>query len=71
MIELLTPKEFNPSECQQKFTIAATDYAMQALVPFILPEIYSQAPHIKLEVIPVQHRELQSQLSQRWCEGPG
>ncbi|QFU20673.1 LysR family transcriptional regulator [Shewanella eurypsychrophilus] len=63
LIELLTPKEFSPSECQQKFTIAATDYAMQALVPFMLPEIYSKAPNIKLEVIPVQHKELQSQLS--------
>ncbi|MPY26777.1 LysR family transcriptional regulator [Shewanella psychropiezotolerans] len=68
LIELLTPKEFNPSECQQKFTIAATDYAMQALVPFVLPEIYSKAPNIKLEVIPVQHRELQSQLSQQGAD---
>ncbi|BAJ00213.1 LysR family transcriptional regulator [Shewanella violacea] len=65
LIALLTPKEFIPSECQQKFTIAATDYAMQALVPFVLPAIYSKAPNIKLEIIPVHHRELQSQLSQQ------
>ncbi len=68
LIELLSPKEFSPIACKQKFTIAATDYAMQALVPFVLPEIYSKAPNIKLEVIPVQHQELQSQLSKQGAD---
>ncbi|WP_244325683.1 LysR family transcriptional regulator [Shewanella aestuarii] len=63
LIEILSPKTFNPAECQQQFAIAATDYAMQALVPFILPEIYQKAPKIRLEVLPVQHKELQAQLS--------
>ncbi|WP_299797906.1 LysR family transcriptional regulator [uncultured Shewanella sp.] len=62
LIEMLSPKLFVPKECKQKFTIAATDYAMQALVPFILPDIYRKAPNIKLEIVPVQHKELQSQL---------
>lgn len=68
IVELLTPKAFSPSACQQKFTIAATDYAMQALIPFVLPEIYHKAPNIKLEIIPVQHKELQSQLSQQGAD---
>ena len=63
LIEMLSPRAFVPSECHQHVTVAVTDYAMQALIPFILPDIYSKAPNIKLEIIPVQHRELQSQLS--------
>lgn len=63
LINLLTPKAFVPNECQQQFSIAVTDYAMQALVPFILPNIYQQAPNIRLEILPVQHTELQAQLS--------
>ncbi|MCL1060465.1 LysR family transcriptional regulator [Shewanella gelidimarina] len=63
LISLLTPKAFVPFDCEQQFSIAATDYAMQALVPFILPNIYQQAPKIRLEILPVQHNELQAQLS--------
>lgn len=63
LIELLTPKAFVPEECQQQFSIAVTDYAMQALIPFILPSIYQQAPQIRLEIVPVQQKELQAQLS--------
>ncbi|GIU29920.1 LysR family transcriptional regulator [Shewanella schlegeliana] len=63
LIELLTPKAFVPEECQQQFSIAVTDYAMQALIPFILPIIYQQAPQIRLEIVPVQQKELQAQLS--------
>ncbi|GIU13125.1 LysR family transcriptional regulator [Shewanella sp. c952] len=63
LINLLTPKAFVPHECKQQFSIAVTDYAMQALVPFILPNIYQQAPNIRLEILPVQHTELQAQLS--------
>ncbi|RKF19984.1 LysR family transcriptional regulator [Alginatibacterium sediminis] len=63
IIDLLTPKEFVPAHCKQRFSIAVTDYAMQALVPYILPHIYQQAPNIRLEIVPVQHNELQEQLS--------
>ncbi|MGS0730636.1 LysR substrate-binding domain-containing protein, partial [Shewanella sp. 0m-11] len=52
-----------PEECQQQFSIAVTDYAMQALIPFILPGIYQKAPQIRLEIVPVQQKELQAQLS--------
>lgn len=63
LIEILSPKTFDPAQCQQQFSIAATDYAMQALVPFILPDIYKKAPQIRIEILPVQHNELQAQLS--------
>ncbi|USD36586.1 LysR family transcriptional regulator [Ferrimonas sp. SCSIO 43195] len=59
---LLAPREFTPSQCRQKFTIAVTDFAMQALMPLILPRLYSRAPEIQIEVTPVQHQELQTQL---------
>ncbi|MDX1281144.1 LysR family transcriptional regulator [Shewanella colwelliana] len=63
LLTLLTPKAFVPLACEQKFTIAATDFAIQALLPFILPTLYQQAPNIRLEIIPVQHHALQAQLS--------
>ncbi|WOT04959.1 LysR family transcriptional regulator [Shewanella youngdeokensis] len=63
LINLLTPKAFNPFECEQHYCVAVTDYAMQALVPYILPRIYAQAPNIRLEIVPVQQQELQAQLS--------
>ncbi|QLE87347.1 LysR family transcriptional regulator [Shewanella sp. Scap07] len=63
IIEVLTPQAFVPQQCQQKFTIAATDFAIQALLPFVLADIYRQAPNISIEIVPVQHQTLLSQLS--------
>ncbi|WP_394202511.1 LysR family transcriptional regulator [Shewanella waksmanii] len=63
LIEVLTPQAFVPENCRQTFTIAATDFAIQALLPFALPDIYRQAPHISIEIVPVQHQSLLSQLS--------
>ncbi|MDO6639721.1 LysR family transcriptional regulator [Shewanella sp. 5_MG-2023] len=63
LLQLLTPSEFIAKECQQKFTIATTDFAAQGLLPLVLPKLYQLAPNIGIEVIPVQHQYLQSQLS--------
>ncbi|MCG9754535.1 LysR family transcriptional regulator [Shewanella insulae] len=63
LLTLLTPNAFVPSQCRQTFTLAATDFAIQGLLPFILPEIYRQAPNIRLNILPVQHQALASQLS--------
>ncbi|QYJ85956.1 LysR family transcriptional regulator [Shewanella mesophila] len=63
LLQLLTPKAFIAEHCRQKFTIAATDFAIQGLLPFILPKIYQLAPNISIEIIPVQHQNLQTQLS--------
>ena len=62
LIQLLTPQQFDPMLCHQSFRIAATDFAMLGLLPFILPTIYQQAPNIKIELVQVRHHELQAQL---------
>ncbi|MGO2509676.1 MAG: LysR family transcriptional regulator [Vibrio hibernica] len=61
--ELLSPQDFDPKACQQKFTIAATDYATQTILPFALSRIYQEAPNIRLELVPLQHQQLTQQLT--------
>jgi len=60
---LLSAKEFEPQACEQTFTIATTDYAMQTILPFALPRIYHEAPKVKFEFIPLQHEQLANQLT--------
>ncbi|CCN85381.1 Putative transcriptional regulator, LysR family [Vibrio nigripulchritudo SFn27] len=60
---LLTPEEFDPETCDQTFTIATTDYAMQTILPFALPRIYQEAPQVKFEFIPLLHDQLPQQLT--------
>ncbi|MBY6199375.1 LysR family transcriptional regulator [Vibrio hangzhouensis] len=61
--QLLTPKEFNPFYCSERFLIATTDYAMQTILPYALPKVYQLAPNISLEFAPLQHENLFKQLS--------
>lgn len=61
--QLLTPSEFNPHYCSERFLIATTDYAMQTILPYALPKIYELAPNISLEFAPLQHEHLFKQLS--------
>ncbi|PQJ68280.1 LysR family transcriptional regulator [Photobacterium angustum] len=65
---LLTPNDFQPSQCDQRFKIATTDYAMQTILPFALPRIYQEAPHISLEFAPLQHDHLLGQLTSDGCD---
>ncbi len=60
---LLTPNDFKPEECERHFVIATTDYAMQTILPFALPRIYQEAPHLSLEFAPLQHKQLLAQLT--------
>ncbi|MDR9827122.1 LysR family transcriptional regulator [Vibrio sp. FNV 38] len=60
---LLSPKEFNPANCSQTFTIATTDYAMQTILPFALPRIYQEAPQVSFNFLPFQHDRLTDQLT--------
>lgn len=60
---LLSEKEFDPVSCQQTFTIATTDYAMQTILPFALPRIYQEAPNVSLNFLPLQHDQLLEQLT--------
>ncbi|WP_417347795.1 LysR family transcriptional regulator [Ferrimonas sp.] len=73
---LLSPRVFDPAQCQQTFTIAVTDFALQALMPAILERLYTEAPDVNLEVLPVQHRDLKTQLGSEGvdlaiCRAPG
>lgn len=63
--ELLSEQSFQPQTCHRRFSIAATDYATQTILPFALPRVYREAPNIAMEFTPVQHEALPAQL------GPG
>lgn len=60
---LLSDKEFDAQSCDQTFTIATTDYAMQTILPFALPRIYKEAPNVSLNFLPLQHDQLLEQLT--------
>jgi DNA-binding transcriptional LysR family regulator len=60
---LLSPEEFDPSQCQQTFTIATTDYAMQTILPFALPRLYQEAPKVSFNFLPLQHDRILEQLT--------
>ncbi|MDW6094723.1 LysR family transcriptional regulator [Vibrio rhizosphaerae] len=61
--QLLSPIDFDPKSCDQTFTIATTDYAMQTILPFALPRIYQEAPNVAFEFLPLQHEHLKEQLT--------
>ena len=65
---LLSPADFDPKLCQQHFAIATTDYAMQTILPYALPRIYEEAPHISLEFPPLQHDQMLTQLTAEGCD---
>lgn len=59
---LLTPTEFDPATATMTISIAATDYALQAVaVPFVL-ELKRRAPHIRVALLPIEHQHLHTQL---------
>ncbi|MEJ2766819.1 LysR family transcriptional regulator [Photobacterium sp. MCCC 1A19761] len=68
MRSLLTPSDFRPDVCEQQFVIATTDYAMQTILPFALPRIYQEAPHLSLEFAPLQHDHILTQLTTDGCD---
>ncbi len=48
---LLSVEEFDPALCRRVFTIAATDYVTEYVLPTPLSIIYQQAPHIGINLI--------------------
>lgn len=59
---LLTPTEFDPLTATMTLSIAATDYALQAVaVPFVL-ELKKRAPNIRVALLPIENENLHSQL---------
>jgi len=65
---LLSPSDFEAKRCKQHFVIATTDYAMQTILPYALPRIYEEAPHISIEFPPLQHEQMLNQLTTEGCD---
>lgn len=61
---LLQPPAFDPASAQMTLSIAATDYALQAIaVPFLLA-LRPLAPSIRVALLPLVNEQLQGQLEQ-------
>ena len=61
---LLQPVAFDPLTANLTFTIAATDYALRAVVVPFIAALKTQAPGIRVRVVPVTPGSLVSQLEQ-------
>jgi len=61
---LLQPEAFDPATSTMLVTVAATDYALQAVVVPFLSALRKQAPHIRVAVRPVDLSDLPTQLEQ-------
>lgn len=59
---MLQPPSFDPAVAEMALTIAATDYALRAVVVPFLSELRRHAPGIRAVVLPVQHERLAGQL---------
>ncbi|MFP6562476.1 LysR family transcriptional regulator [Paraburkholderia sp. B3] len=59
---LLRPAAFNPVTASMVLTIAATDYALRAVVAPFLSVLRREAPGIRVAVLPVQDARLHAQL---------
>ncbi|MBA0038707.1 LysR family transcriptional regulator [Pantoea sp. BIGb0393] len=56
--ELLQPKQFDPATAQMTISIAATDYALRAVVVPFMAALRQQAPGIRVAVLPVNNEQL-------------
>lgn len=61
---LLQPTEFDPLSASLTFTVAATDYALRAVVVPFIAALKVQAPAVRVRVVPVEPDRLVSQLEQ-------
>ncbi|MFZ3621421.1 LysR family transcriptional regulator [Leclercia barmai] len=59
---LLQPTEFDPLSASLTFTVAATDYALRAVVVPFIAALKVWAPAIRVRVVPVESDRLVSQL---------
>jgi len=59
---LLQPKVFNPSSAEMTITLAATDYALKAVIVPFIAKLRQQAPNIRVAVVPVHYERLVGQL---------
>ena len=61
---LLQPVQFDPLTAELTFTLAATDYALKAVVVPFIAALKVRAPGIRVRVIPVEPERLTTQFEQ-------
>ena len=61
---LLQPIHFDPQTSKMTYTIAATDYALKAVIVPLMAELKKQAPGIRVAVIAVNQDSLSRQMEQ-------
>lgn len=59
--ELLQPKAFDPATAEMTLKIAATDYALRAVIVPFMAALQLQAPGIRVAVLPVNNQQLSAQ----------
>ncbi|MGE9550081.1 LysR family transcriptional regulator [Erwinia amylovora] len=59
---LLQPKEFDPASAELTLTLAATDYAVKAVVVPFIGRLRKEAPGVRVSVVAVDYAQLPSQL---------
>ncbi|MEI2264367.1 LysR family transcriptional regulator [Erwinia sp. CGal63] len=59
---LLQPKVFDPASAEMTITLAATDYALKAVIVPFIARLRQQAPKIRVAVVPVHYERLVGQL---------
>ncbi|MHA6313820.1 LysR family transcriptional regulator [Pantoea sp. S-LA4] len=59
--ELLQPQQFDPLTAEMTMHIAATDYALRAVVVPFMAQLRREAPGIRVAVVPVNNATLQEQ----------
>jgi DNA-binding transcriptional LysR family regulator len=59
--ELLQPKAFEPAIAEMTVKIAATDYALRAVIVPFMAALRLQAPGIRVAVLPVNNEQLSAQ----------
>lgn len=60
--QLLQAETFDPATATNTFTIAATDYALQAIIVPFMSLLRQQAPHVLLSVRAIEDERIQTQL---------
>ncbi len=61
---LLKPAQFDPLTAVLTFTVAATDYALKAVIVPFIAALRARAPGIRVRVVPVEQEQLTTQFEQ-------
>ncbi|USD23109.1 LysR family transcriptional regulator [Microbulbifer variabilis] len=62
--KLLEPSVFDPAKIAQTYTIAATDYSQQVVLPSLLPKLRALAPNLKVVIRDIATDRLEKLMSE-------